>query len=186
MNKLKSFLRGKQLMKLKYMLAYIFEGGGGNYLRRKQVFSYYGQGGSYQSFKLNNEPKLLKIHNNVVVAEGVTFYTHDGINHIFRKMDNDSYRDHGSCVEIFDNCFIGGKSIIVGNVSIGPNAIVAAGAVVTKDVPEGVIVGGNPAKVIGSFEDLHNRRAKEDKGREEIDLNSESEVNRLWKAFEER
>jgi len=37
------------------------------------------------------------------------------------------------------------------NVKIGPNAIVAAGSVVTKDVPEGCVVGGNPAKVIGNM-----------------------------------
>jgi serine acetyltransferase len=44
------------------------------------------------------------------------------------------------------------------NVKIGPNAIVAAGSVVTRDVPEGTIVGGNPAKVIGSSDDLLEKR----------------------------
>ena len=43
-------------------------------------------------------------------------------------------------------------------VKIGPNSIVAGGAVVTKDVPEGVIVGGNPAKIIGTVDDLVERR----------------------------
>jgi maltose O-acetyltransferase len=42
-------------------------------------------------------------------------------------------------------------------VTIGPNAIVAMGSVVVKDVPEGTIVGGNPARVIGSFEDYANK-----------------------------
>lgn len=44
------------------------------------------------------------------------------------------------------------------NVKIGPNAIVAAGSVVTKDVQPGTIVGGNPARVIGSFNDLMEKR----------------------------
>lgn len=44
------------------------------------------------------------------------------------------------------------------NVKIGPNAIVAAGSVVVKDVAPGTIVGGNPAKVIGKFDDLMERR----------------------------
>lgn len=43
-------------------------------------------------------------------------------------------------------------------VNIGNNVVVAAGSVVTKDVPDGVIVGGNPAKIIGSFENLKEKR----------------------------
>lgn len=44
------------------------------------------------------------------------------------------------------------------NVKIGPNAIVAAGSVVVKNVEPGTIVGGNPAKVIGQFDNLVNKR----------------------------
>jgi len=40
---------------------------------------------------------------------------------------------------------------------IGPKAIVASGSVVTKDVPEGAILGGNPARVIGKFNDLKSK-----------------------------
>lgn len=46
----------------------------------------------------------------------------------------------------------------MGGITIGPNAIVAAGSVVTKDVPEGTIVGGNPAKVIGKFDEYMKKR----------------------------
>lgn len=44
-------------------------------------------------------------------------------------------------------------------VKIGPNAIVAANSVVTKDVPEGTVVGGNPANVIGNYYDVAKKRA---------------------------
>lgn len=48
------------------------------------------------------------------------------------------------------------------NVKIGPDAVVAAGSVVTKDVPEGAVVGGNPAKVIGSYATLMDKRKQLD------------------------
>ena len=49
------------------------------------------------------------------------------------------------------------RAIVMPGVTIGPNAIVAAGAVVTKDVPPDTIVGGVPARAIGSFAELARR-----------------------------
>lgn len=51
-------------------------------------------------------------------------------------------------VNICDCVWFGNRVTVVGNVNIGEGAIIAAGAVVCKDVPECAIVGGNPAKVI--------------------------------------
>lgn len=51
-------------------------------------------------------------------------------------------------VTIGDCVWFGNRVIVVGNVDIGEGAIIAAGAVVTKDVPPLAIAGGNPAKVI--------------------------------------
>ena len=56
-------------------------------------------------------------------------------------------------VEIGKNCWIGARSIICPGVKIEDGAIVAMGSVVTKSVPKGAIVGGNPAKII-KFRDL--------------------------------
>ena len=47
-----------------------------------------------------------------------------------------------------DNVWIGDSAIVGKGVKIGKNSIVAAGAVVVKDVPANVVVGGNPAKII--------------------------------------
>lgn len=56
--------------------------------------------------------------------------------------------------------FIGVQSIILMGCYIGDDCIVGAGAVVTKDVPSGNIVVGNPARIIGRVEDLVNKRRK--------------------------
>ncbi len=51
-------------------------------------------------------------------------------------------------VVIEDNVWFGNRIIVVGNVTIGEGAIIAAGAVISRDVPKCAIMGGNPAKVI--------------------------------------
>lgn len=178
-NKLK-----KRMMKISYFLVCILGGNRTKYLRKKNIFAKIGDNVLYQPKYLPNEPKLLKIHNNVRIAADVTFYTHDVINSIFSKMDKLDYQTHGSCIEILDNCFIGGKSIIVGNVKIGPNAIVGAGSVVTKDVPEGTIVAGNPAKVIGKFDELHQKRKSIDGQKDCMD--AELRQEELWEEFNEK
>ena len=59
----------------------------------------------------------------------------------------------GKPIVIGKNVWIGANVTVLGGVTIGDNAIVAAGAVVTKDVPENTIVGGLPTKVIKSIYD---------------------------------
>jgi len=56
-------------------------------------------------------------------------------------------------VVIEENVWIGAKTIILKGVRIGKDAVVAAGCVVSKDVPAGAIVAGNPMKIIGSVYD---------------------------------
>ena len=58
-------------------------------------------------------------------------------------------------IVIEDNVWFGNRITIVGNITIGEGAIIAAGAVVSKDVPKCAIVGGNPAKVI-KFRDIEH------------------------------
>lgn len=54
-------------------------------------------------------------------------------------------------IAIERNAWIGAGATIIGGVTVGENAVVAAGSVVTKDVPANALVGGNPAKVIRSI-----------------------------------
>lgn len=85
----------------------------------------------------------VKIGNHTDIASEVMIYNseHDLASPTFKAIEEP--------VTIGDYCFIGPRVIIMPGVNIGNGAVVAGGAVVTKDVPEKVIVGGIPAKVIG-------------------------------------
>lgn len=63
-------------------------------------------------------------------------------------------------INIEDNVWLGNRVLIIGNVTIGEGAIVAAGAVVCKDVPPCAIIGGNPAKVIKYRDQEHYESLK--------------------------
>jgi maltose O-acetyltransferase len=54
-------------------------------------------------------------------------------------------------IEVGDGAWIGAAAVVLPGVKIGKKAIVGAGSIVTRDVPEGVIVAGNPARPIGSI-----------------------------------
>ena len=95
-----------------------------------------------------------KIHGKVIIGNDVMMgpdciiYTK---NHAFSDttipMNKQGFSEEKP-VFIGDDVWIGGRVIILPGVHVGNGAIIGAGAVVTKDVPEYAIVGGNPAKVI--------------------------------------
>ena len=87
-------------------------------------------------------PGKLEIKDNVLIAPEVKIAT---VDHDFNDR---SGLYHFKKVTIEENAWIGMGATICPGVTIGKNAVVGAGAVVTKDVPDNTVVGGNPARVI--------------------------------------
>ena len=88
------------------------------------------------------------IGDNVMMGPNCTFYC---VNHAFDRLDI-PMREQGFQTEkpivVGNDVWIGGHVIVLPGVHIGNGAIIGAGAVVTNDVPDYAIVGGNPAKVL--------------------------------------
>ena len=87
----------------------------------------------------------VRIGDNCLLAPGVHIYT---ATHPLNPFERIAGTEYGKPVTIGNNVWIGGRAVINPGVTIGDNAVIASGAVVTKDVPAGVVVGGNPAKVL--------------------------------------
>ena len=105
------------------------------------------------SVDFGSEPYLVSIGKHVTISSEVTFVTHDGGTWVFRNQPE--FRDvikYGRIV-VADNCFIGHRSTLLPGVRVGPNSVVAAGSVITKDVPSGEVWGGVPARRITTVKD---------------------------------
>ena len=128
------------------------------YLRRRHIFKAIGDHCYYNPNILPAEPFLVELHDNVVISAGVRLITHSAAHIVFNAEDKtNKYLCRYGKITIHDNVYVGANAIINFGVEIGRNSIIAAGAIVTKDVPPGSVVGGIPAKVIGSYESVKQR-----------------------------
>ncbi len=97
------------------------------------------------------EPWIITLGDNVHISDGVRFLTHDGGARLFRNRVPDL--EITKPIVIGNNVFVGNCVIFLPGVSIGNQVVIGAGAVVTHDVPDGVVVAGVPAKVIESYDE---------------------------------
>ena len=93
----------------------------------------------------------IKIGNNVTLAPRVHILAHDASTWVFFRYTRVSN------VTIGDNVFIGAGSIVLPGVSIGNNVVIGAGSVVSRDIPDGSVAVGNPARVVKSVDEYLNR-----------------------------
>lgn len=95
----------------------------------------------------------ISLGERVVISDGVIFLNHDySLTTALRAAGNAPASDmaFAGSISIGDNVFIGMNSLILPGTSIGSNTIIGAGAVVKGFIGSGVVVIGNPGKVIGS------------------------------------
>lgn len=113
-----------------------------------------GEGCNIQKVSFGSEPFLITIGDKVWITNGTKIFTHGGAS-ILREKHPDM--DFFGKVTIRDNVYIGNNCLIMPGVTIGSNVLVAAGSVVTKSIPDNVVVAGNPAKVICSLEEFEEK-----------------------------
>ena len=147
------FARFRQI----YDVAFFFIRGGADAARRLGVAV--GRDCRIYIRAFGSEPFLISIGDRTTITSGVKILTHDGSTSLVKNNDGRRYQRYAP-VNIGDDVFIGVNSVIMPGVTIGSRSIVAAGSIVTKDVPAGTIVGGNPARVIGPFDAFESKIKK--------------------------
>jgi acetyltransferase-like isoleucine patch superfamily enzyme len=99
-------------------------------------------------------PFLIEIGDNCRISKGVIILAHDAT----------TFKDIGitrvAPVKILEGSFIGTRAIILPGVTIGPKALVAAGSVVNRDIPEGKAAAGNPARLYSSYSEIIEKYKK--------------------------
>jgi len=96
------------------------------------------------------DPAYTRIGNNVVLGP-CTLIGHNG-GHSVLQVKHGVLLDDVGKIDIKDNSFVGWGALILPGVTIGPDSIVAAGSIVNRDVPPGMLVAGTPAKPIMTTE----------------------------------
>ena len=100
----------------------------------------------------NEYPQYLFIEDNVVVANGARLLTHDSALNGMYEFPNRVKK-----TVLKKNCYIGAAAIILPGTTIGENAIIGAGAIVTKNVPPNEVWAGTPAKKIITIKEFYER-----------------------------
>ncbi len=116
--------------------------------KRNRIMSY---------FWSSAEPYLITIGDDCDLTENSKIYTHGGA-----RAARGKYPDFDvfGKVSIGNRVYVGSGAQIMPGVTIGDNVLIAAGSVVTKNIPSNVVVAGNPAKYVCTLDEYINKNLK--------------------------
>lgn len=96
--------------------------------------------------------------NDCLFAYDVRLITHDGGTNVLNRLYNIEPRvDKMGKIKIGNNTYFGMGAFVMPNVTIGNNCIIGAMSVVTKDVPDNIVMAGIPARAICTVEEYYNK-----------------------------
>lgn len=102
-------------------------------------------------------PSLIEIGDNVDMNHNFQIMTHDWASGVFRNVFHNIWPSSGK-VKIGSNIYFGTDVIVLKGVTIGDNCVIAAGSIITKDIPSNSVAAGMPAKVICTLEEYYKKR----------------------------
>lgn len=102
----------------------------------------------------------IRIGNRVLIASNVQFYTsshpvlpQERLVSNWKEQQTTFFRTYARPIEVKDNVWIGGGSILLPGVTVGKNSVIGAGSVVTRSIPANCVAVGSPCRVIRVFEE---------------------------------
>ena len=159
------------------------------YSDKHKIFALFGEGVTFQPKVIPLYSELIKLHDGVIVGRNVEFVCHDVIHKSFNHSSLiGGFKERVGCIEVMDNSFIGNGSIVMYDVKIAENNIIASGSVVTKSTEPNSVYAGVPARKIGTFSDSASKRLTMEKAGliatiEHNQAMSAEEVRHAWNVF---
>jgi acetyltransferase-like isoleucine patch superfamily enzyme len=171
----------RRILQIKVFISKLVGQGGASrseLMRKSGLFYKMGKGGAWHPGTVPTEPWLMNIGENLVVAAGVSFITHDVCHRTLNACYEEKVVPYLGTITIGDNVTICANTMIMPNVKIGSNVIIGAGSIVTKDIPSFTVYAGNPAHYICDLETLYKKRLLE-----KNDLTSEYDAEKMKEYF---
>ena len=157
-----NMLKSNQLKEKKYIIKKLLSKIGNDFFITAPFYCDYGfniEAGN--NFYVNYNCVILdcakvKFGDNVFIAPNCGFYTAGHPLDIERR---NSYIEYAYPITVGDNVWIGANTVVVGGIKIGNGAVIGAGSVVVKDIPDNVLAFGNPCKVIREITDEERKKS---------------------------